>query len=179
MPMPGKVIAPSLPINDLPSVRSEKRIEPDKNITSAVPDVSTSEKFPLPTPPIVTGEKTSDALPPTAGAPQSPPTSTPTAEVAKRRSFPDITARPEFRHSADHTELTGELILVPHKNQWRLRYCSIDEEDRYGGSVTLNGNHEFGQFKAGQIVKVYGEMLNKESREPSPPFRVRSIELVK
>jgi hypothetical protein len=96
-----------------------------------------------------------------------------------RRSFPDITARPEFAHSADYSSLTGTLSFIPQKNQWRLRFASIDEEDRYGGSVTLEGGSKMSDYHDGQIVKVGGAIVDKESREPAPLFRVSDVTPVK
>jgi hypothetical protein len=92
-----------------------------------------------------------------------------------RRSFADITARPEFAHDNDYKWVVGELSYVQQKQQWRVRYTSIDDEDRYGGSVTLDASHLMDGFKSGQLVRVEGAMLNPDSREPAPMFRVNAI----
>jgi hypothetical protein len=92
-----------------------------------------------------------------------------------RRSFVDTTARPGFSHAPDYSWITGELDFVHVRNAWRVRYASVDEEDRYGGSVTLTEQGPMGSFKAGQMVRVKGDMLDPESREPSPAYRVYSI----
>jgi hypothetical protein len=81
-----------------------------------------------------------------------------------------------YYHSADYGTLVGELHHNPRLNSWRLRYASIDEEDRYGGSVTLqNVGREMADFKTGQYVRIEGAVLNKESREVSPAYSVRDI----
>ena len=100
--------------------------------------------------------------------------------VMPRRSFPDITARPEFNHTSDYGCLVGELHYAHQKNQWRLRYASIDEEDRYGGSVMLDGgDHMMKECQNGMLVRVQGSMVDADSREPCPTYRVRSIDPVK
>ena len=81
-----------------------------------------------------------------------------------------------YYHSADYGTLVGELHFNPRQNTWRLRYASIDEEDRYGGSVTLqNVGREMADYKTGQYVRIEGAVVNKESREVSPAYSVRDI----
>ncbi|HTK77998.1 MAG TPA: hypothetical protein VL371_22210 [Gemmataceae bacterium] len=81
-----------------------------------------------------------------------------------------------YYHSADYATLVGELHYNPRQNSWRLRYAGIDEEDRYGGSVTLhNVGREMSEFKTGQYVRVEGAMVEKNSREVSPKYTVRDI----
>lgn len=100
-------------------------------------------------------------------------------EAAAPSNPTDITARAEFNHSSDYATLTGELSYSPLKNQWRLRYRSIAEEDRYGGSVTLDASTELKEFTSGQFVRVQGEVVDKDSRQTSPRYRVRNVMLVK
>jgi hypothetical protein len=81
-----------------------------------------------------------------------------------------------YHHNAGYTSLVGELYYNPRQNTWRLRYAGVDEEDRYGGSVTLDSvGREMSLFKPGQYVRVDGALVNPQSREVSPAFRVRDI----
>ena len=97
-----------------------------------------------------------------------------------RRSFPDITARPEFAHAPDYSWLVGELHLIPQKNQWRLRFASIEEEDKYGGGVTLDaGPQMMKECQNGMMVRVEGALADTDAREPSPSYRVRGIEALR
>ena len=81
-----------------------------------------------------------------------------------------------YYHSPDYGTLVGELHYNPRQNTWRLRYASIDEEDRYGGSVSLhNVGREMADYKTGQYVRIEGAVVNKESREVSPAYSVRDI----
>src|SRR5207253_9297058 len=43
-----------------------------------------------------------------------------------------------YYHSADYGTLVGELYYNPRQDTWRLRFAAVDEEDRYGGSVSLH-----------------------------------------
>src|SRR5262245_51840524 len=96
-------------------------------------------------------------------------------EPVRRRTFSDITADPSFGHAPDYSWLIGRLEFLHVRNVWKVRYASLEEEDRYGGSVTLIDTGPMTEFKSGQIVRVEGQLVNPESREPSPPYRVRSI----
>ena len=96
--------------------------------------------------------------------------------VPARRIYADITASAKFDHAPDYTWLVGELQYLHVRNAWRVRYASVDQEDRYGGSVTLVETGPMDKFqKSGQIVRVQGRLLNADSREPSPAFRVNAI----
>ena len=56
-----------------------------------------------------------------------------------------------------------------------MRYVSIEEEDRYGGCVTLVTPGRALQFKPGQIVRVEGALIDPDSHHLRPAFEVRSI----
>src|SRR5262249_17816797 len=99
-------------------------------------------------------------------------------DAVKRRTFNDITADPAFSHSSDYTSLTGELQYVHVRKSWCVRYASVDEEDRYGGKVTLIETGPMTGYSDGQIVKVEGQLANPDAREPCPAFRVRNMEAV-
>ena len=117
-------------------------------------------------------------LPPVTQAPQ-PAMKSVSARVddsTPRRSFADITARPEFAHAPDYSWMVGQLQYVHGRKAWRLRYASVDEEERYGGSVTLEGcDHLMDQYRSGQLVRVQGKLADPESRHPSPGFIVADI----
>ena len=165
---PGKATVTAmpadLPINNMPPVSNERYIALDPPKPDAVmPGTVVAEKPKVDTLPPVT------AIPPMMGEDRPAP----------RRSFADITARPEFAHAPDYSSLTGELSFVPQKNQWRLRYTSIDDEDKYGGGVTLDASQQMKGFNTGDLVCVEGRIVDAESREVSPLYRVKEIVAVK
>jgi hypothetical protein len=77
-----------------------------------------------------------------------------------RRSFVDTTAQPFFDHAADYTWLQGQLEYSHVSKAWRLRYASVDSEDAYGGSVTLEDGPLVKNLKDGDYVRVEG-CINK------------------
>jgi hypothetical protein len=183
--------ATAMPVESAPTVAT-----PAAPATTAAPAVS-NERFPRADQPTFTLPEPPASLPPaTTEKPKSEidqpaPAETKTEpntvvippvghEVfVPRRSFADITAKPEFGRAPDYSWLTGELSYLPQKQQWRLRFAAIDEEDKYGGSVTLDARIELQSYQSGQLVRVEGAMLDPESREVAPKYRVKEISRIK
>jgi hypothetical protein len=88
-----------------------------------------------------------------------------------RRTFTDITAHPAFGHAPDYSWLVGSLDYVKSRQAWCLRYASVDEDDRYGGTVTLVDAGPMTGYRSGQLVRVTGEMVDR----PVPGYRVRAL----
>ena len=82
-------------------------------------------------------------------------------------------------HARDYRWLIGELQYVQVRDVWCLRYAAADEDDPYGGRVTLLDPGEMTNYRNGQIVRVHGELANPDRREPSPSYRVRSLTVQK
>lgn len=130
-------------------------------------------------------EKPPEQLPaaaPVKTEPEMQPASyTPPApkEEVKRRSYTDVTAKPGMGHADNYTWLKGELQYLHGANVWNLRYASVDEEDKFGGSVTLVEMGRQHNFQSGQMVRVEGEVVDAEAKPlggQGYKFRVRSIE---
>lgn len=133
-----------------------------------------TEQRPTTLPPAPTALKTDKEVQPTAHV--EPPAAEDKKEKVMRRNFADITAKSCYDHASDYCWLKGELQFVHSRNVWKLRYASVDEEDRYGGSVTLAETGSMGKFTNGQTVRVEGQLIDVDSREVGPTYRVRSIE---
>ncbi|MFL5339136.1 MAG: hypothetical protein ACJ8F7_03130 [Gemmataceae bacterium] len=151
-PAAGTAMTTKLPIDSLPSVSRERYIVPERPqsdvVTSLKPDESLVKQAVQPL------ERHNDG----------------------RRSFPDITARGGFAHAANYSWLVGELHFSAQKGQWRLRYAAIDDEDRYGGGVTLDAaQHQMKDLQDGMMVRVEGSLADPEARDPAPVYRVRDI----
>ncbi len=152
---------------------------PGADLPSAdsAPIISTAAKSDARTAAEVSGEPTDPRSPaitriePGQGQPED---TTPRGEVA-RRTFADITAHPRFAHDPSYRWLNGTLDYSKIHNAWVLRYASVEEDDRYGGSVTLDYSGRMSSFKSGQLVRVEGQLINPESTELRPAFRVQSI----
>jgi hypothetical protein len=94
-----------------------------------------------------------------------------------RRSFNDITAHPCFAHAEDYQWLRGQVQFSHISKSWRLRYASVDESDKYGGSVTLVGD-QMDSLKDGQYVQIRGKIVEAEGRSTAPGYQVDAIEPV-
>jgi hypothetical protein len=94
----------------------------------------------------------------------------------RRRVFADITAHPAFAHAPDYSWLVGRLAYSHTRRTWSVRYASVDESDRYGGSVTLDGGTNLGQMREGMLVRVQGRVLDPDTTTPAPLYRVERIE---
>jgi hypothetical protein len=84
-----------------------------------------------------------------------------------------------YGHSADYTRLTGELQYVEVRAVWRLRFASTEDEDRYGGSVSLLDIDGAESLKNGQKVLVEGRLVDPITSDPSPAYQVRRIQKIR
>jgi hypothetical protein len=82
----------------------------------------------------------------------------------------------EFGRAANYEWLQGELTFSSVRGVWRLRYAAADDDDVYGGSVTLLNISSNVALEAGQRVRVLGRLVNPRSTEPSPYYHVRQLE---
>ena len=84
-----------------------------------------------------------------------------------------------YAHALDYSLLVGELNYNPRQGTWRLRYTTVDDEDRYGGSVTLVGAEPMvHDLKSGQVVRIRGSLADPDTHAPAPAYRVTEIEVV-
>jgi hypothetical protein len=107
------------------------------------------------------------------------PSSESTSEKLKRRTFGDITAKEQFAHADDHSWLVGEVHFDRKRQAWRLRYASVDEIDRFGGSVTLDCTRLLSEAKDGDLVRVEGSVVDAEASDPAPTYHVKTVNVVK
>jgi hypothetical protein len=96
-------------------------------------------------------------------------------EMHRRRTFRDITADPCFAHAADYSSITGELRFDKVRKAWTVRYASAEDDDKYGGSVTLADMPNMADFMSGQMVQVDGRLVDAETHESLPPYQVSSM----
>ena len=90
---------------------------------------------------------------------------------------------PKVGAAEDYSWVTGQLFYLHAAGQgfWVVRYASVDQEDRYGGSVVLAGASNMRNFREGDLVCVHGEVLN-EGRATKflggPLYRAQSVEML-
>lgn len=80
-----------------------------------------------------------------------------------------------FGHGPNYCWLVGTLDYSRIQDAWLLRYVPFDEDDRYGGCVTLVGTVPSMPLEAGKTVRVEGSVIDPDSRQLRPAFQVRSI----
>jgi hypothetical protein len=95
-----------------------------------------------------------------------------------RKSYVDITARSCFGHSDDYSWISGELQYSHLSKAWRLRYASVDEVDKYGGSMTLVCDRPSTEFKDGVCVRIRGHVDDMSGRSTAPPYQVESVQII-
>lgn len=97
-------------------------------------------------------------------------------DSVSRPAGPESYVVAERGHSPNYEWLVGELHYIASKDQWRLRYAAIDQEDKYGGAVTLKGGRQWlNTMRHGMMVRVEGRLADADSRDPSPDYLVRDI----
>lgn len=84
-------------------------------------------------------------------------------------------ATAQYGHDPKYHWLVGLLAYSWIEKAWLVRYVPFEEDDRYGGCVTLVSGLSEKQLKPGQIVRVEGHLIDPNSRQLRPAFQVRSI----
>ncbi|HZY88119.1 MAG TPA: hypothetical protein VFE78_25010 [Gemmataceae bacterium] len=92
-----------------------------------------------------------------------------------RRSFADVTADACFAHAKDYGWLRGRVEYSRLSKGWRLRYASVDEDDRFGGSVTLADGSQVRALKDGDLIEVRGRLADPGADAASPLYQVESL----
>jgi hypothetical protein len=113
-------------------------------------------------------------LPSIQGAPQSDP-----PEVSQVHYAPaaDETS-PCYGHAPNYSWLTGTLHYAAVRKVWRLRYAAAEEQDPYGGSVTLIMLKSMPASRSGHCVRVEGRLIRWQGPDPSPGYRVQRLQLL-
>jgi hypothetical protein len=92
-----------------------------------------------------------------------------------RRSYADVTAAACFAHGPDYGWLRGRVEYSRLSKGWRLRYASVDEDDRFGGSVTLADGSQLRTLKDGDLVEVRGRLADPAADAASPLYQVEAL----
>jgi hypothetical protein len=130
-----------------------------------------------------------DPIPASAPSPYSSASNQPgmrhsvfAAQSDRRSSLPagrpveaQTASGPHYGHDPNYHWLVGTVEYSRIQQAWLLRYVSLEEEDRYGGCVTLVVADNPMTIKPGQIVRVEGALIDPESRQLRPAFQVQTI----
>lgn len=82
----------------------------------------------------------------------------------------------------DHSWITGQLFYVhADGGRWVIRYTSVGEQDKYGGSVVLAPGVDMKNYREGDLVSVNGKVLSdaRTTRHlPGALYQATSISLI-
>jgi hypothetical protein len=109
---------------------------------------------------------------------ETPPLGSRGETAPRRKSFVDLTASPCFGHAPDYAWLSGQVEHSRILGAWRLRYASVDESDRFGGSVTLVENSQAGYLRDGDYVRVEGHLVDPSSTDHSPAYNIEAFKII-
>jgi hypothetical protein len=166
----------------LVSYGTSQPAEPDGGATKAVPAGLVKQQPSGPMVPVVVQSVSGST---TAAAPSVPMMTDADLPPAKslyprgepnpaRKSFTDITAHSSFGHAPNYTWISGEATKF--RNEWRLRYASVDEIDAHGGSLVLTGDSELDKLKDGEHYKVVGHVEPHATHAGGEAFYVEAVE---
>lgn len=103
----------------------------------------------------------------------------PRAEPAPtRRAFVDLSAAPCFGHAPDYSWISGQVEHSHTAKEWRIRYASVDETDRYGGRVVLIENQHRNYLEDGQYVRARGHLVHADAASGRAVYRIESFDIL-
>lgn len=95
-----------------------------------------------------------------------------------RKGVTETRAKPGFARADDYRWLNGQVRYDSFSKAWRLRYAPLDEEDAYGGSVTLVDDGTLGKLKDGQFIRVHGSLMCSREKAVRPRYKVISVQAI-
>lgn len=149
----------SVTSKELPAVASETTAAAGKGSSIVTTSAKPSSTF------------AADAPPPLVAPSLSSPRNLPLGP----QGVATVATGPRFAHDPHYRRLVGTLDYSRIQRGWLLRYASYEEDDRYGGVVTLLMSDRETHFKSGQTVRVEGALVDPESRQLRPAYRVQNV----
>jgi hypothetical protein len=68
----------------------------------------------------------------------------------------------QIGHETDYSWITGHLFYVhADGGRWVVRYALPDEVDKYGGSVVLAPGVEMKNYREGDLICIYGQVIHE------------------
>jgi len=116
-------------------------------------------------------------------APVASTAATPPASAPASAALPAVTP-PASKNTSpvvlSSAKVDDKRVLVGQVQEWRktlrLRYAGVDSVDPYGGCVTLSGKLQ--DIRDGQRVRVTGQLLPPDDRNPQARFVVERAEIL-
>lgn len=182
-PMPAVVKKDEPKLEELRKPEPVKPVEAAavKPVEAAKPIEAVAAKTILPAEAIVAKNQPEPVMPASLTT-----SSIPAAGEVKHASAESVTtympdAATCLDRAADYKWVQGRLQIIHTRHgECRVRYCSIDKEDLYGGSLVLKHDARLEEFKEGDIVRIEGSVIEDRSGRPfaTASYRIDSIRLV-
>ena len=125
-------------------------------------------------------------MPPEFNAAPAPKAPAPAVETTKALPVIESTKKAQpaavstlsgrFGHTENFDTVAGQVQTF--RKTFRLRYLSIEQEDRYGGIVVLEGGVELSKLRDGNHVRVHGVLVPPTTRGGNAHYRVQSLEIL-
>ncbi len=170
----------------LPSEMSVPPKAPTPSVVLPMPTISTNSVRPLvPAPTPITdktaesqGWKTSSGIRAVSGSDRTSSAEPATETQRVSYSEPGLLPKTLFDRSRDYSYLVGTLEPGRQEGTWCVRFCPLDEEDRFGGSVTLTDIGDTSKFSHGQWVRVEGQLVDPDNSRSKPEYKVQSVKVI-
>jgi hypothetical protein len=188
-PAPQQTVISSSPISEdaRPGFRERLRHlfrrdeAPAQPMTRPAPRTSTTEPPLLrPTPQPQPALAPAPAPAPAAAAPAAKPG----VKIVGSDAVPEVGKKFQEKVGCapDHSWITGQLFYVhTDGGRWVLRYTSVGEQDKYGGSVVIAPGVDMKNYREGDLVSVNGKVLSDARTShhlPGALYQATSISLI-
>jgi hypothetical protein len=178
-PIPLAAPPSQIPVTRAPISTATPTPAPTTAAPRTLPAITTSPGTATPPQPLPSVNGEQSAPPAKVVMPKAEPLPTTVVPTPAPTPTPVTTssgAAPQYYNSPDYTILFGVLDYNARRGTWRLRYADASEEDRYGGSVTLDDvGRQMDGYTAGQFIRVEGSLVDPESRDAAPKYRVKDM----
>jgi hypothetical protein len=113
-----------------------------------------------------------------ASAEEAPDAPAPISPAVERKEQAVPVKKTEIPKTPAEKFWTVTGTVEAFRKTWRVRYAAVDQEDRYGGVVVLDGGAELNPLRDGMRVRVRGTLIPATDRTGSAHYRVQSLQIL-
>jgi hypothetical protein len=182
---PSVISAGAISEDARPSFRERLRHLFRRDDAPAQPTMQTAPRMSTTEPPLLRPTPLQQpALAPTPAPAFVAPASRPGVKVESNAAVPEVGKKFQEKVGCapDHSWITGQLFYVhADGGRWVLRYTSVGEQDKFGGSVVLAPGVDMKNYREGDLVSVNGKVLSdaRTSRHlPGALYQATNISLI-
>jgi hypothetical protein len=150
----------------------------------AQPTMQTAPRTYTAEPPLLRPTPQQPALTPTPAPAIAAPAARPNVKVESNAGVPEVGKKFQEKVGCapDHSWITGQLFYVhTDGGRWVIRYTSVGEQDKFGGSVVLAPGVDMKNYREGDLVSVNGKVLSDARTShhlPGALYQATSISLI-